>query len=266
MDEVTVLKRFLSFPIGSTDEVFAQFKTIGWHIYREKSADRKERFIYIEGSRKDKVLLIAHADTAYDFFYKKSQFLHTVVEENGFLKAVNENGLPQLSGADDRAGAAMLWLLKDSGHSLLVTDGEEGTRIGSKWLVRENRDIAERINQNHRFMIQLDRCNGREFKCYNVGTAEFRTYIKKQTDYSEPEFGALTDICSLCEDICGVNLSIGYYDQHSEFESLKIEEWLHTLQIVRKILASETLPEFRLPRTGLPGRIKFILRQFCGLS
>ena len=36
-------------------------------------------------------------------------------------------------GADDRAGCAILWLLKDSGHSLLVTNGEE---IGCNRLYR----------------------------------------------------------------------------------------------------------------------------------
>ena len=265
MDEINVLKQFLDFPIGSTEEIFSQFKTLDGYVFRENKTYRKERFLYIEGKRKNKILLIAHADTVYDSFYKKKTFSQTIVEENNILKALSENGKFQALGADDRVGLAMLWLLKDSGHSLLVTDGEEGARIGSKWLKMENRDIAERINQNHQFMIQLDRCNGSEFKCYHVGNDEFRAFIKEQTGFSEPEFGAQTDVCSLCEDICGTNLSIGYYDNHTEYESLNIKEWLHTLQIVRKILAKENLPKFHLPRISCFRRIRYSLTQFFGI-
>ena len=246
MHEIKELKRFLSFSTGSTEEVFAEFRTINGHIFREKSEGKKERFLYVEGARENKALLVAHADTVYDFFYKKQDFFHSVVEEDGFFKAVDENGSPQLLGADDRAGLAMLWLLKDSGHSLLVTDGEEGARIGAKWLMKENRDIADRINQHHQFVIQLDRCNSKDFKCYHVGSNEFRKFIAEQTGYSEPEYGALTDVCSLCRDICGVNFSIGYYDNHSRDEKLNIGEWLHTLDMVRKLMAMEHLPKFRL--------------------
>jgi hypothetical protein len=36
-------------------------------------------------------------------------------------------------GADDRAGLAILWLLRDLGHSLMVTDLEEHGRMGSTY-------------------------------------------------------------------------------------------------------------------------------------
>jgi len=266
MDEIGVLTKFLSLPIGSTEGVFSMFKTLDGYVFREKNSVGKERFLYIEGKRENKVLLIAHADTVYDYFYKRDLFFHSIVEENGILKSVDENGKTQLLGADNRAGIAMLWLLKDSGHSLLVTDGEEGARIGSKWLIKENRDIAERINHNHQFMIQLDRCNGREFKCYNVATVEFRTFIREQTDYSEPDFGTQTDICTLCKEICGVNLSIGYYDNHTKYETLNIAEWLNSYQKVKKMLENENLQLVRLPPINYFGRIKYELGQFFGFS
>ena len=242
--ETSILKRFLDFPLSSTKEIFDDFRTIEGHIFREKNQRSKKRFLYAEGKREKKALLVAHADTYFDkgCFSEK----HTVIEENGILKAVDENGKPQLLGADDRAGIAMLWLLKDCGHSLLITDGEERGRIASKWLMKENKDVAERINQRHQFIIQLDRCNATEYKCYNVGGNDFRAFIEEQTGYTEPEFGAKTDICSLCKDICGVNISIGYYDQHSIYEILNIAEWLNTLRIVEKILYAENLRKFEL--------------------
>ena len=244
MNEISILKRFLEFPISSTVEIFDEFRTIEGHIFREKNAGSKKRFLYMEGKREDKALLIAHADTYFDNGCFSGK--HTVAEENGIFKAVDENGKPQLLGADYRAGVAMLWLLKDSGHSLLITDGEENGRTASKWLINKNKDISERINQRHQFMIQLDRCNATEYKCYKVGNKEFRAFIEAQTGYAEPEFGAMTDICSLCKNICGVNLSIGYYDQHSIYESLNIDEWLNTFHLVEKILAMKHLRRFDL--------------------
>jgi len=265
MDDVDVLKRFLSYPLDSAEEVFAQFKTIDGSIFREKSADGKERFLYAEGERERKILLVAHADTVRDYFYKKKRSAHAVVEENGILKAVDERGKPQLLGSDDRAGAAMLWLLKDAGHSLLLTDGEEGSRMGSKWLMKENRDIARRINQNHQFMLQLDRRSGNEFKCYRVGSREFRAYIKEQTGFIEPEVGAMTDICSLCEDICGANISVGYYDNHTEHETLNLKEWTNALEILRRMLASDELPRFELRKKGFWGRARIGVTEFLGV-
>ena len=40
-------------------------------------------------------------------------------------------------GADDRAGCAMLWLLRDSGHSLLILDGEEHGQVGAAFFARQ---------------------------------------------------------------------------------------------------------------------------------
>lgn len=246
MNEIDVLKRFLAFPISSTENIFDEFKILDGCIFREKNVTGKERFLYIEGKRKNKVLLIAHVDTVYDTYWGYPPKKHQVLEEKGIVKAVDENEAPQLLGADDRAGIAMLWIFKDSGHSLLITDGEEHGRIGSNWLISENKDIADSINQNHQFLIQLDRRNRTDFKCYDVGTDEFRNFIEEHTGYLEPDRHSFTDICTLCKKICGVNFSIGYYNEHSKNETLNIQEWLNTLNVVRKLLGNDHLHKFHL--------------------
>jgi len=244
VDEINVLKKFLSFPTGSTYDVFAELKTIDGHVFREENSYAKKRFLYMEGKRENKALLVAHADTSYGAPSKK----HEIIEENGILKAVDENGKPQLLGADDRAGVAMLWLLKDSGHSLLVTDGEERSLQGSKWLMEKNLDIADRINLVHQFMIQLDRRNGKDFKCYNVGTDAFRNFIAEKTGYKDAGTSSYSDISTLCKSICGVNFSVGYYKEHTNFETLNLQEWLNTLRVVKELLTCERLPKFQLNR------------------
>jgi len=197
MHEIDALKRFLSFSISETDVIFNVFKKIDNSVFREADSSGKQRFLYVEGNRKDKVLLVAHADTVYDEHYGYPPQYNYLVNDGEVITAVDEYGNPQLLGADDRAGVAILWLLKDSGHSLLITDGEERGQIGSNWLVNSNNDVATEINEKHQFMIQLDRRNANDFKCYDVGTAEFRKFIRDKTGYTDAGKSAYTDICTL---------------------------------------------------------------------
>jgi hypothetical protein len=96
----------------------------------------------------------------------------------------------------------------------------------------------------HQFAVEFDRRNSNDYKCYTVGTFDFCDYLDKETGYSEPDPYSYTDIVSLCRRITGVNLSIGYYDEHTEKERLVLSEWLHTLEMSRRWLASNDLPLF----------------------
>jgi len=202
-----------------------------------------ERFLLIVGTNENKVVLVAHADTYFDATYGNEKQQHLVIEENGLFISHNANGVKIGLGADDRAGCAILWLLLESGHSILITDGEEHGRLGSTWLMEHNPDIADLIN-SHQFIIQFDRRNSTDYKCYNVGTDEFRKFIQEKTGFSEPNRSSYTDICTICRDICGVNFSIGYYDEHSGDERINISEWHNTLRISQKLLGN-ALPKFK---------------------
>jgi len=239
MNDTDVLTEFLKMPLGSTDEVFKKFAAIPKAIHRGNSL---KQFLFVKGKRKDRVLLVAHADTVWDRHYEEhntdepKEITHT----DGIIRNIN-GGL----GADDRAGCAIVWLLKDMGHSILITNGEEHGRCGSTWLMDENRDIADEINSNHQFVVQFDRRNSRDFKCYKVGTDEFRAYVEANTGYSEPDPLFYTDIVTLCRDITGVNLSIGYYKEHTKKEYLSIKDWQNTLALCRRWLSEKKLPKFR---------------------
>ena len=236
----TVLKSFLEIPLGSADGVFDRFLEIPGAIYRGEGL---KRFLYIRGSRSNKVLLVAHADTVWDRDYGYDPGpTHEIEIKNGEIRAVDDEfGL----GADDRAGCAMLWLLKDLGHSLLVTNGEEHGQRGAAWLKSHNKQIYDEINYDHQFVIQLDRRNGRDFKCYDVGTYKFRSYVADKTGYTEPDRRATTDIVTLCREVAGVNLSVGYHNEHGNQEHLNIAEWKHTLNLCCRWMAERELPRFR---------------------
>ena len=62
-------------------------------------------------------------------------------------------------------------------------------------------------------------------------------FIEDNTGYKDAGIFSSTDITVLCEKICGVNLSVGYYYEHFTIERLNFNEWLNTLNIARKMLA-----------------------------
>lgn len=241
-DDLNVLMDFLRIPLESAERVFEAFSTIPNCIQRGKGLGR---FLYVPGTRENKVLLVAHADTCWDGAYRDAKVEQKISSRKGIVRNL-KGGL----GADDRAGCALVWLLKETGHSLLITHGEERGCRGSEFLMHANPDIADEINAIHQFAVQLDRRNSRDFVCYTVGTDVFRRYVRQMTGYSEPARSSYSDIGTLCRDICGVNLSIGYYNEHSVDEYLVVDEWLATLNMCRKWLAKHELPRFRLNGTG----------------
>ncbi len=232
MDDIKILLEFLNMPLGETGEVFAGFRSLDGVLHR---GAWKRQFVYRPGTREDRVLLVAHADTVWNGGRQD------IVRENGIIRN-RQGGL----GADDRAGCAMVWLLKDLGHSLLIVDGEESGRQGSRWLMEVNPDIADDINEGHRFVLEFDRRNGRDYKCYEVGTAEFREYIAAATGYLDAGTGSFTDICTLCRKIPGANLSVGYRNEHTNRECLVAKDWQSTLDMSRRWLGEPGLPKFRL--------------------
>lgn len=243
----SILLEFLNTPLDSPDDLFMRFSEIPGAVLREGDVQNHQRFVYGKGARNNKVLMVAHADTYWDSRYflgnEGNRVTQDLYEENGAI--YNRNGG---LGADNRAGCAMLWLLRESGHSLLLVDGEEHGQRGANWLMEENGDIAGEIQNEHSFAIEFDRRNATDFKCYYVGTDEFRSYLNARTHYTEPDRHSTTDISHLCRRICGVNLSVGYRNEHTPQEHIFVQEWFDTLNLCREWLAEPELPSFPLFR------------------
>jgi hypothetical protein len=140
--------------------------------------------------------------------------------------------LDQILGADDRAGCAMVSILGPMlGHGILITDGEEHGQKGAKALMKRCRALAEELQSRYQFMVEFDRRMNRNFKCYDVGTDEFREYIAAKTNYRNDGRSSYTDICTLAKDLCGVNLVTGFYNEHTSGEYLIKSDWLETLTL-----------------------------------
>lgn len=251
-DELDILREFLEFPLTNTDAIMQRFANEPNAIYRANPNNRLQSFVYIPGTRSNKVVLLAHADTKWDEHYRGNEKLeewapkeriHYDPKTSTFRSRHPEMGL----GADDRAGCAMCWILRSLGHSILITGSEEHGQIAANWLMTDpqNQDIADELNHAHQFMIQLDRRNQTDYKVYSVGTEEFCDFIEKETHYQKQE-ESTTDIVTLCRHICGVNFSIGYHNEHTAEETLNVNAWSHTLNVCRALLVKEMLPQFRL--------------------
>ena len=246
--ELKILMHFLSFRPESSLPVLLQFSLLDNAVVHLDGG--KNNFVYVPGKRSDRALLIAHADTVWDTYYYQSgkreddvavrqlrKQKHRPVIRDGIIsqRGWKEWGL----GADDRAGCAMLWLLKNSGHSLLVTDGEEHGQIGANYLIGHYPGLAEELN-GHSYMIQFDRRGNNDYKTYRLPvTDEFRSYIEEKTGFCDAGMTARTDIVALCKKICGVNLSIGYHNEHKPQETLVYRDWLNTYRIAERLLRDE---------------------------
>ena len=237
-EEQKVLEKFLSMTVRSSDPVFEEFaKLEGAQVY---GTEPLKRFIYIPGSRDDRVLLVAHADTVWDKNWRPDQDYGPQSLKYSGGHYFNSDRYSYCGiGADDRAGCAILYLLKNSGHSILILDGEEHGQLGAHFLKDNYPDLFKEINE-HQYALQFDRCGNNDFKCYNIPVSEeFKDHIKDTLGFKDAGKKSRTDIVVLCENMCGANLSTGYYEEHSSCEHLCYKEWLKTYKKAEKMLENE---------------------------
>lgn len=206
-------------------------------------------FVFVPGTLASRILFVAHADTVFE----KPP---TVVEWRGhlvhaprrysFTPQTQKGWRPPTTlglGADDRAGCAILWRLRHTGHSLLITDGEESGGIGAQLAL----EMLPKELADHQFAVQIDRRYDSEMVFYDCATPEFEAYMQKHTGF-RIEHGTFSDISFLCPGLgfCGVNLATGYWNEHTSDEMLSLDAWKRTLRTARK-LAAMTHPKFILP-------------------
>lgn len=205
----------------------------------QKIGSGDDQFVFIPGTRDDRVLLVAHADTVFD--KREEKEVRPIINyANGkFFSGTNDMGI----GADDRAGCAIVYQLRDLGHSILIPNGEESGCVGSRFLANHNKDLYKIINE-HRFAIEFDRRGNDDLIFYDVGSNKFVEWCESNFIGYTKGHGSFTDICVLCDPMCGLNISVGYYDQHMPTEHLIESEWTKTLETARKVLSQKNLPRF----------------------
>lgn len=178
------------------------------------------------------IALVAHMDTVFssppeDIYYD---------ERKGVCWS------PDGLGADDRAGIfAILTILKHGYRpSIIFTTDEEIGAVGASQLVEDIKTPESEL----KYIIQLDRRGTNDCVFYDCNNRDFVEYIEK-FGFVET-FGSFSDISVICPawGIAGVNLSIGYEDEHSISETLRVGAMLNTIQKVENMLKVKDIPFF----------------------
>lgn len=178
------------------------------------------------------IALVAHMDTVFssppeDVYYD---------ERKGVCWS------PDGLGADDRAGIfAILTILKHGYRpSIIFTTDEEIGAVGASQLVEDIKTPESEL----KYIIQLDRRGTNDCVFYDCNNRDFVEYIEK-FGFVET-FGSFSDISVICPTwgIAGVNLSIGYEDEHSISETLRVGAMLNTIQKVENMLKVKDIPFF----------------------
>jgi hypothetical protein len=170
------------------------------------------------------VALVAHADTV---FKKPPQRIF-------YDKQKNVMWSPEGLGADDRAGVFAIIQIIKSGlrPTVIITTDEEKGGIGASALVRN----MPKPPTDLKYIIQLDRQGSMDCVFYDCLNKDFEKYVESFGFVTD--FGSFSDISVLCPawKVAGVNLSIGYYDEHSVSETLYIGHMNSTILKVKNML------------------------------
>jgi len=187
-----------------------------------------QEYIYAEGDIP--VLLVAHVDTVHKKPPKK------IFHDPKHNVLWSPDGL----GADDRAGVwAILKLIQDGYRPhVLFTDGEESGGTGAVEVI-ETLDPPD-VN----IIVELDRKGSNDAVYYNCDCSELEEYISYFG--FETARGIFTDIVLLCPEwgIAGVNLSVGYYNAHSNAEYLCLNKLRRTIERVAEMLENPPKERF----------------------
>lgn len=167
------------------------------------------------------IVLVAHLDTVHI----------SIPSEIYYDREEQVIWSPQGIGADDRAGVYAIFRMVMDGlrpHVLFTTDEEKGG-IGAAMAAKE-------LSPELDFAIELDRKGALDSVFYECDNPEFEKHIN---EYGfSTDWGTFSDISTLCPEwgIAGVNLSIGYVDEHTKYERLHVDHMLDTIEKVTKII------------------------------
>jgi len=186
-------------------------------------------------------LLTAHMDTVHE---NVMQNYYEWTNEKGQHIVASPDGI----GGDDRCGVYMIMkILKETDlrPAILFCEDEEIGGIGSAKFV-----MTDYIGglKGMKYLIELDRCNGDDLVFYDDANNDFHYFCESVTGYRE-SWGSFSDISNLAP-ACGVsavNISCGYYDQHTKKETVNIEEMQHSIKMTKLLIEesqNETTPFF----------------------
>lgn len=180
-------------------------------------------FLYAEGTVP--VLLVAHLDTVH------RERVKTVCYSKGGSILMSPQGI----GGDDRAGVYMvLQLLKSHRCHVLFCEDEEHGGIGAHLFAESN------IRPDVNYIIEFDRRGSNDAVFYSCINEEFTQFI---CNFGfEESLGSFSDISVIAPvlGVAAVNLSAGYYNEHTIHEHINLRDVCNNIERARRIVATKT--------------------------
>ena len=175
----------------------------------------------------NEVGVIAHLDTVH----KRPP------TENSLYYDKKKNTLwsPDGLGADDRAGIYIILKLISSGArpTVIFTTNEEVGALGAQALITAHPDNY----LNLKYLIELDRQGAQDCVFYRCRNSKFELFVESYG--FRTTWGTFSDISIIAPKwgIAAVNLSVGYFDEHSCAERLNLTYLHNTLERVEQMIA-----------------------------
>ena len=181
-------------------------------------------YLYAEGTHP--VMLIAHMDTVH--------------HDNCTIVCESEDGKylmsPQGIGGDDRCGIYMvLKTIDEVNCSVVFTEDEEVGCVGAGKFAQSGHKPA-----NLNYIIEYDRKGKDDAVFYSCDNPEFTKFICDEEIGFKEETGSCSDISRIAPalGVAAVNLSSGYYSQHTLHEYINVQQMENNiqrgLQLIRK--------------------------------
>lgn len=180
----------------------------------------EDGFVYAKGNIP--ILLVAHMDTVFD---KPPKDLYYDKESDAIFSC--SGGI----GGDDRCGVyAIMKILERFKPHVLFTEAEEMGGIGAQ------KAVEKLVKPDVKYIIEFDRQGNNDCVFYECGNTEFINYIESFGFITAQ--GSFSDISILGSewDIAAVNLSSGYYNEHTDNEYIIFKELQNNIKRVKSIL------------------------------
>jgi hypothetical protein len=196
-----------------------QLKNMGYNPNTRKT------YLYAKGNYP--VMLIAHLDTVH----RERPNIICYSEDKNVIMS------PYGIGGDDRCGVFMimqlLQCLKFKPH-ILFTEGEETGAIGAHNFSKS--EIKPDIN----YMIEFDRRGSTDAVFYDCDNRNFVEFVEKY-GFKE-DYGTFSDISIIAPalGVAAVNLSSGYYNEHTKNEFVVMSDVEQNLKNAYQMINAKT--------------------------
>ena len=218
-----LLKKFL---LSNENQVFDLVLSYLSKYYRHQIYCRRNHYIYARGN--GHICLVSHIDTVRDERMKLN-----IIEDGDIIYARDD-----ILGGDDRMGVCMMLdLITDENKpDLLFCNGEERGCTGVRKFIE---DFYYFPSEKVSLFIELDRRGENDAVTYNEIS---RIFIRECGFCGKYGFtdqtGSSSDIYYLTEYYCipSVNLSAGFFNEHSTEEYIDLEIYRTIKEKVKLIL------------------------------